>query len=578
MNKPTPAIVTQAGVRRLPRLALWLFCAAYVLPGFIGRAPWKTADMTSFGYMAELAAGTADWLHPRLLSLAPDIDALLPYWIGAIVMKIAPAFIAPDFAVRVAFGLLLALTLVATWYAVYFLARSPRAQPVAFAFGGEAQPADYARAMADGGLLALMACLGMAQLSHETTPALVQLCFTAVSFYALAAMPYRTRGPALGLAIGLPALALSGAPTMAVLLGLGGALVCFLDRHEEHGLTGKETTRHTPARSLAWTGFVLACTLLSAGLAEHLDLWRWRIELPHATWHDWRSLTRLLLWFTWPVWPLALWTLWRWRRQLTSGNFGRHLALALWFVAVALGTTLTTQSADRSLLLALPALATLAAFALPTLSRAVAALIDWFTLLFFTACAIGIWVIWIATQTGFPRQPAANVARLAPGYEPVFSWIALALALLATLTWAWLVKWRAGRHRAAIWKSLVLPAGGVALCWLLMMTLWLPLLEWGRSYVPLVRSVQNAMAADHQPGCVEVYGLNRGQIAAFKYHGDLQLQWARREATCPWLIVDTDDQHTLPQDVDMRAWSLRLSLRRRGETNDDVLLYRRIQP
>ena len=558
-------------------MVLWLFCAAYVLPGFIGRAPWKTADMTSFGYMAEMAAGTSDWLRPRLLSLPPDIDALLPYWLGAAAMKLAPAFVSPDLIVRSVFALLLALTLGATWYAVYFLARSPRAQPVAFAFGGEAQPADYARAMADGGLLALMACLGMAQLSHETTPALAQLCFTAVSFYALAAMPYRTWGPALGLALGLPALALSGAPSMAVLLGLGGALVCFLDRHEEHGLTGLEAVHHKPTRSLAWTGFVLACTVLAAGLAEQLSLWRWRIELPQATWHDWRSLARLLLWFTWPVWPLALWTLWRWRRQLTSGNFGRHLALALWFVGVALGTTLTTHSADRSLLLALPALATLAAFALPTLSRTVAALIDWFTLLFFTACAIAIWVIWIATQTGFPRQPAANVARLAPGYEPSFSWLALVLAAVATLGWAWLVKWRAGRHRAAIWKSLVLPAGGVALCWLLMMTLWLPLLEWGRSYVPLVRSVQNVMAADRQAGCVEVYGLNRGQIAAFKYHGQMQLQWARHEASCPWLIVDTDDQHTLPRDVDLGAWSLRLSLRRRAETNDDVLLYKRIQ-
>jgi hypothetical protein len=40
---------------------------------------------------------------------------------------------------------------------------------VAFAFGGEAQLIDYARAMADAALLALVACLGLAQLSHETT-------------------------------------------------------------------------------------------------------------------------------------------------------------------------------------------------------------------------------------------------------------------------------------------------------------------------------------------------------------------------------------------------------------------------
>ena len=54
MTPPTPAIVAQNAVRRLPRIALLLLCLAYVVPGFIGREPWKNADMTAFGYMAEL--------------------------------------------------------------------------------------------------------------------------------------------------------------------------------------------------------------------------------------------------------------------------------------------------------------------------------------------------------------------------------------------------------------------------------------------------------------------------------------------------------------------------------------------
>ena len=39
--------MSQSAVRRLPRLALILFCAAYVLPGFLGREPWKTADVAA---------------------------------------------------------------------------------------------------------------------------------------------------------------------------------------------------------------------------------------------------------------------------------------------------------------------------------------------------------------------------------------------------------------------------------------------------------------------------------------------------------------------------------------------------
>ncbi|MEK9803716.1 MAG: hypothetical protein VW475_09975, partial [Curvibacter sp.] len=203
MNQPSPAIVPQGAVRRLPRLALWLFALAYVLPGFIGRTPWRSADITAYGYMAELAAGRTDWLAPTLGGMPPDVDGLLPYWLGAWALQLAPGWIYPGFAARLPFIALLGLALLAVWYGIYYLARSPLAQPVAFAFGGEARPKDYARAMADGGLLAFIACLGLAQLSHETTPAVAQLCFVALSFYGFAALPSRRWTPALAALAGL---------------------------------------------------------------------------------------------------------------------------------------------------------------------------------------------------------------------------------------------------------------------------------------------------------------------------------------------------------------------------------------
>ncbi len=578
MNHPTPAIVAQSAVRRLPRVALWLLCLAYILPGFVGREPWRNNDMATFGYIAALAQGASDWLQPQLQGLPPESEALLPYWLGALAVRWAPAALSADFAARIPFILLLGMTLATTWYAVYYLARSPRAQPVAFAFGGEARPSDYARAMADGGLLAMIACLGMAQLSHETTPALAQLAFTALSFFSLSALPYRTWIPAAGVSLGLAGLALSGAPAMAVLLGLGGSLVCFLDRHEQQDESEQETP-HTEYRSVWWAITILFLTASVAALAWMLDLWRWRIDLPETNWANIRGISRLLLWFTWPVWPLAIWTLWRWRRQLTSGNFGRHLALPLWFVAVALATTLSTNFADRSLLLALPAMATLAAFALPTLSRTVTALVDWFTLLFFTALALAIWVVWFAAQTGVPQQPAANLARLVPGFVPSFTWPTFLPALAASLVWVWLVQWRAGRHRAAIWKSLVLPAGGTALCWLLLMTLGLPAMNYARSYVPLVRSVRQEILAQTpaaaSPGCVEFENLNRGQIAAFQYHGQLRLQPATDTPQCAWLLVDASTARPPRPSLNLTPWALRLNVRRRSDNGEDVRLYQR---
>jgi hypothetical protein len=239
---------------------------------------------------------------------------------------------------------------------------------------------------------------------------------------------------------------------------------------------------------------------------------------------------------------------------------------------VAVVSRLVTHSSDRSLLLGLPALAALAVFALPTLKRPVAALIDWFTLLFFTSCAVVIWVVWISLQTGIPPKPAANVARLAPGFEPSFSLIAFLLALAGTIAWGWLVRWRAGRHRTALWRSLVLPAGGAALCWLLLMTLWLPVLDYARSYASVVRGVTQAMTGS---SCVEQLGLSRGQVAAFRYHGQLDLREASRTPTCQWLLMPSDLQAVAGMAIDMRRWELVATVRRPTDAKDNVLLYRR---
>ena len=565
MNQPTPAIVAQGAVRRLPRVALILFCLAYIVPGFLGREPWKGADMATFGYMLEIARGATSWRDPQLLGLRPEADGMLPYWIGAWFIHASPSWLSPSLAARLPFVAMLALALAATWYAVYYLARSPKAQPVAFAFGGEANPTDYARAIADGGLLALIACLGLAQLSHEVTTNLAQLCFAALSFFAASAIGFRVVAPVLGIAVGLGGLVLSGAPSMAVLFGAGSTVLYLLSADPQ---TGGRRSAQRAAASLA------LATVVAAAIASSLDLWHWRFLLPQdAESRDWRNLARLLLWFSWPAWPLVMWTLWRWRFQIFSRTVSLHLAIPLWFAGVAVTAALTTRPADRALLLALPPLATLAAFALPTLRRSVTALVDWFTLLFFTGCGIIIWVFWVAMQTGHPRQLSINVLRQAPGFEASFSLLALLAALLATLVWAWLVRWRTRSHRTAIWKSLVLPAGGVAWCWMLLTTLWMPALDYVRSYTLVVHNVTSVIG---QPRCVQVLDLTRDQIAAFHYHGSLLLRPASSDAQCPWLLANADSHTGLQNGANASQWRLQATIRRPSEKADDVLLFKRV--
>src|SRR5471032_1106900 len=206
-----------------------LLCAAYLLPGQFGREPWKNADITAFGYMASLADGRSPWTAPALAGLPGD-GALLPYWLGALSIKLLP-FLDAALAARLPFALLLAATLALIWYSTQHLARTEAAQPVAFAFGGEASPLDYARALADGAVLATIASLGLLQLGHETTPELVQLSGVALLMWALSAAPERPSMSA-GAAVGaLIVIAASGAPTIALGLGMTGFAVCHWSRY-----------------------------------------------------------------------------------------------------------------------------------------------------------------------------------------------------------------------------------------------------------------------------------------------------------------------------------------------------------
>jgi hypothetical protein len=550
VNPTTPALVTQRSVQRLPRLALLMLCAAYLVPGLIGRDPWKGADITAFGYMFSIADGRASWLEPAIGGVPAD-GALLPYWLGATAILALQPWVDAALAARLPFAALLGLVLALVWYSSFHLARTEAAQPLAFAFGGEAHTVDYSRAIADGALLALIACLGLLQLGHETTPELGQLFASALFLFALAASPYRPVRSPIAAVVALPTLAASGAPAVAAAFGMVGAVICLR--------SGYAAVR----RFAVW---VIAATVLACVLGWAIGAWGWRLEVPHSA-SDLLGIVRLLLWFIWPAWLLALWTLWRWRGHWLQ----RHISVPLGMALVAIAASLAMGGSDRALMLALPALAVLAAFALPTLKRSAGAAIDWFSVFFFTATALVIWVVYVAMQTGVPAKPAANVAKLAPGFEPTFSSPALVSAGLGTLAWLWLVRWRTARHQHALWKSLVLPAAGVALSWLLLMSLWLPPLDYGRSYRPLIDRM-----VPHIPpqACIATANVPRALQAALEYFGRYRIDGARpaEAANCAYRLQMEPAGRPRPVPP---GWDLVARERRPTDRDEVVAILRR---
>nr|MBP6375889.1 hypothetical protein [Giesbergeria sp.] len=107
---------------------------------------------------------------------------------------------------------------------------------------------------------------------------------------------------------------------------------------------------------------------------------------------------------------------------------------------------------------------------------------------------------------------------------------------------------------------------GATLGWLLLLTLWLPMLDYARSDAPQVRHI---VAVIGQPNCVLIDGLSRNQIAALQHYGALQLKTAQSRASCPWLLAGTSAR------IDQERWQLRTKIARPTDKADFIRIYRR---
>ena len=550
---PAPRPLLSSGsVARLPRWPLWLLCVAYVLPGFIGRDPW-TGDGQTFGVAWLMAQGHSGWLQPSLWG-HPVRGGWLAYWLGAVSIKVFGAALGAAASSRLPFMLLLASCLALTWRAAYHLALRDEAQPVAPAFGEPVARRDYARAMADGALLSLLACLGLLVRGHETTPALVQLAGVCCLLLGLALLPSRTVQACLALLGGLLALALGGAPWLALFAALLGLPL----------LAAAAPRGHRGASAAALVVGAVCCV----AVLLHLH------GATAARWPEWRSAQHflgVLAWFVWPAWPLACWAVWRWRASLAAWPVLAPLSLGL----LCLLSAFLSSPGSAPLLPLLPSAAVLGSLALPVMRRGSLAALDWFALMFFSLLALVVWVLWLALLTGVPARPAANIARLAPGYHAHLRVLPLLLALAASLAWAAVAAWRAGRHRHPLWKGMVLSAGGVTLVWLLVTSLWLPVLDYASSYRALGLGIRAQLRHDHagpRPP-LQTLGLNPAQQGLLGYWSGARLlpgAWEQARRAPYVLTLSRDGRGAAPPHATL-LWSGH----RPGESDQLFRLWRR---
>jgi 4-amino-4-deoxy-L-arabinose transferase-like glycosyltransferase len=571
-----PVRLPAAATLALPRWALFALGLLYILPGLIGREPWKNDDAASFGIMWTMAqGGWQDWLLPNIAGLVMPDEGPLAFWLGALGIKLFGWLLGDVLAARVGTVAIFLTGVLSLWYATFNLGRRQDAQPLRLAFGGQPEPDDFGRTLADAAVLIYLGCLGLLLHSHETTSEALQVSLTALLLYR--AVRYM-EGPSLrnaalaGMAIGLLTLTRGWVTPAFLTLAL---LVCtrFLEYPAGRSLRDLGV-------ALAVGAAIAAAWLLPAQLMQPygrspLPAWQaWnlgQIGLPDL--QSLRYFLRVGLWFFWPAWPFAGWAVWAWRRQ----RHVLHIVVPLTFVTMGALLALFHPDPEQGQLLPLlPPLAIMAAFGLLTMKRGAINAIDWFSVTVLTLGAAVIWIFWFAKLTGWPAKAAKNALKLMPGFKPELGVVAFLVAAAATCGWIALVHWRISRQPAVLWRAVVLSSGGLILIWILLMTLFLPDMNYSKSYASVAQQI--AQKLPPQVDCIET-NVGPAQRASFAYYAQLPFTGVAGGRCQLLLLQDSvklrDDKEIQPQ-YRGKQWTLLWEGRRPADREERFRLYRRV--
>jgi len=566
-----PVRLPAAATRTLPRWVIFGLGLLYILPGLIGREPWKNDDAASFGIMWTMAQGSwQDWLWPNIAGLSVPEEGPLAFWLGALGIKLFGWAVGDVLGARVATMGIFLLGVLSLWYTTFHLGRRPEAQPLRLAFGGQPEPDDFGRTLADAAVLIYLGCLGLLVHSHETTAEPLQVALLALTLYRSVRymeLPSWRNAAFIGMALGLMTLA-RGWLVPAALLPALFACTRFLALPAGRSLGHLGLAVGTAAAvTLPWT---LPVLLASPYGQPPLQAWlAWNAsQLQLGSFEGIRTFFRVGVWFFWPAWPFALWAVWAWRRQSNL----LHIVVPTTFVTAATLLVLLNPAPEQGhLLTLLPPLAIMAAFGLLTMQRGAINAIDWFSVMVLTLCAAVLWIFYYAQLTGWPKKPAHNVLKLIPGFTPEVSWLALLVGLCATAGWFVLVHWRISRRPAVLWRAVVLSSGGLILIWILLMTLFLPNVNYSKSYATVARQAAAALPAGTD--CVQT-NVTPAQRASFAYFGRLPFAGVDGGA-CRVMLLQDSIKMRARQRQPGPEWRLLWEGRRASDRNERFRLFQR---
>lgn len=549
-QRSTPVKMSQEAARKLPRWSLLALLTIFAFSGFWATGLWTVRDALSFGTASAMLEGDLSaWVMPMMADSPITETGPLAGWLSAVIIAGSrlTGLMNDISALRFAACLLFALTTAALWYGTWHLARRPEAQPIAFAFGGEAGPKDYGRVVADVAVLLFVSTFGILTRQHEALPDTTLLTMAALSFYGLTLGLKRpvpgafVAGLAAGLAVVSSTLfagcwllllalitiqclkAFSHHRPKRLLITVAGALAGFLP-------WPLAALAVDPAKAVVWFGEWLPVQLSHFALAgPETYLW----------------FAKNALWYLCPIWPFALWGLYAWRRQIRLTHI--LLPAAALMAGIPAVFFSSFQAYDTVFLAFLPMLSVIAAFGLVTVRRGYENVLDWFSLTIFSLGLLVLWSYWFAWLTHFAPKMAESLQKLAPGSVPVLD-SGLALAAFVSIIWFVFVGWRLTHRPIVVWRGPWLAAAGITAFSASLVGLYHSALDINRSYEPVVKAVaRNLTDKGLKPGdLVCGSGLNHGLQALFKHYAGLDILVRTKPDQCRFIIERTRSSDVPP--------------------------------
>lgn len=546
--------VIQLEAFRVFPLGKFLFFAlviAYLVPGLIGHDPWKQDETYIFGMIHHLL-NTGDWVVPVVAGEPFMEKPPLYYWVGAGFARVFSPWLTLHDAARLATGFFMVITCVASAYAARL---------------------GWGKGTGRFAVLSLLGCLGTVLHSHMMLTDIPVLTGTAIALWGFLLIPQRAiaGGLLLGAGIGIGFLAKGVlAPGVigltALVLPLGfknwrtrtygiGLLTAFLAALPWLLIWPIALYLRSPALFMEWFWMNNVGRFFGFSVAV--------LGAPHERGFWWVTIP----WFTFPVLPLALITVGRHRQKCLS-----MAVFQVSFLILAIFMAVLVVAASARANYALPLLAPLCVLAAPAsiaLSKKMDRYWDSMSRLFFGVLAALIWFVWAHKMLhGVPPEWPFITKHLPPDFAEHFSLsrcsVATIMTLLALCIWIRVPKIQA--------RGLVSWVTGLTLFWGLLCMLWMPWLDYAKSYRSVFESMKMKLPAQYR--CMESAGLGESEKAMLRYV--LGINTLRREVVphphCDVFLIEGLAESP-PQSIDSKQWKQVWEGARPGDTRERFWLF-----